>query len=86
MTISENVAVVKENIARAAERAGRSPSEITLLAASKMNDASRIREAFAAGITVVGGNRVKARREKNALGADAGAHLHFIGYLQKSKA
>ena len=54
MTISENVAVVKENIARAAERAGRSPSEITLLAACKMNDVSRIREAFSAGITVFG--------------------------------
>lgn len=86
MTISENVAVVKENIARAAERAGRSPSEITLLAACKMNDVSRIREAFAAGITVFGENRVQEMLEKNALGAYAGARLHFIGHLQKNKA
>ena len=69
MTISENVAVVKENIALAAVRAGRSPSEITLLAASKMNDVSRIREAFDAGISVFGENRVQERLEKNALGA-----------------
>ena len=86
MTISENVALVRENIARAAERAGRSPSEITLLAASKMNDASRIREAFHAGITVFGENRVQEMLEKNALGAYAGARLHFIGHLQKNKA
>ncbi len=86
MTISENVSVVKENIARASERAGRSPSEITLLAACKMNDASRIREAFSAGITVFGENRVQEMLEKNALGAYAGAHLHFIGHLQKNKA
>ena len=86
MTVSENVALVKENIARAAKRAGRSPSEITLLAASKMNDASRIREAFHAGITVFGENRVQEMLEKNALGAYAGARLHFIGHLQKNKA
>ena len=60
MTISENVTIVKENIARAAVRSGRSPSEITLLAACKMNDASRIREAFDAGITVFGENRANS--------------------------
>ena len=86
MTISENVAVVKENIALAAVRAGRSLSEITLLAASKMNDVSRIREAFDAGISVFGENRVQEMLEKNALGAYTGARLHFIGHLQKNKA
>jgi hypothetical protein len=86
MTIAENVAVVKENIALAAARAGRSPSEITLLAASKMNDVSRIREAFDAGISVFGENRVQEMLEKNTLGAYAGARLHFIGHLQKNKA
>ena len=66
MTISENVTIVKENISRAAVRSGRSPSEITLLAACKMNDASRIREAFDAGITVFGENRVQEMLDKNA--------------------
>ena len=86
MTISENVSLVKEKLALAAARAGRSPSEITLLAASKMNDVARIREAFDAGITVFGENRVQEMLEKNALGAYAGASLHFIGHLQKNKA
>lgn len=86
MTIAENIAAVRENIALAAARAGRSPSDITLLAASKTNDASRIREAFAAGVTVFGENRVQEMLEKNTQGAYAGAHLHFIGHLQKNKA
>ncbi len=86
MTISDNIIQVRQQISLAAQRSGRDPAGITLLAASKMNDASRIREAFAAGITVFGENRVQEMLEKNALGAYDGAHLHFIGHLQKNKA
>ena len=46
MSITENVALVKENIARAARAAGRDPGEILLVAATKMNDADRVREAI----------------------------------------
>ena len=49
MTIAENVALVRENIVRAARAAGRDPAGIRLVAASKTNDASRVREAIAAG-------------------------------------
>ena len=86
MTISDNVALVKEQLALAARKAGRDPSDIILLAASKMNDASRVREAFEAGIEYFGENRVQEMTEKAALGAYNGAHLHFIGHLQKNKA
>ena len=85
MTITENVAEVKRKIAAAAERAGRAPSEIMLVAASKMNDASRVREAVAAGVDACGENRVQEMLEKNALGAYEGVPLHFIGHLQKNK-
>ena len=85
MTITENVAEVKRKIAAAAERAGRAPSEIMLVAASKMNDASRVREAIAAGVDACGENRVQEMLEKNALGAYEGVPLHFIGHLQKNK-
>lgn len=86
MTVSENIAAIKEKLALAAARAGRSPAEITLLAASKMNDASRVREAYEAGISFFGENRVQEMLEKHSLGAYEGAHLHFIGHLQKNKA
>ena len=84
-TIAENVAAVRARIAAAAARAGRAPSEILLVAASKTNDASRVREAIAAGVDACGENRVQEMLEKCALGAYEGAPLHFIGHLQKNK-
>lgn len=85
MTIFDNVALVRQQLVQAAKQAGRDPSQIMLLAASKMNDASRIREAFHAGVRIFGENRVQEMTEKNSLGAYQGAHLHFIGHLQKNK-
>ena len=85
MSIAENVAAVKENIAAAALRCGRSPDEIKLVAATKMNDAERVRQAIEAGVDICGENRVQELQEKYALGAYEGCPLHFIGHLQKNK-
>ena len=85
MSISENVAGIRVQIAAAARAAGREPEEITLVAASKMNDAARVREAIAAGVDACGENRVQEMLEKQAQGAYEGAPLHFIGHLQKNK-
>lgn len=86
MSIAENLAQVQAKIARAAERAGRDPGEILLVGATKMNDASHVREAIAAGLPCCGENRVQELLEKNEAGAYEGAALHFIGTLQKNKA
>ena len=59
MSIAENVLRVKKNIALAAERSGRAPSKVLLCAATKMNDADRVREAIAAGVDICGENRVQ---------------------------
>ena len=85
MSIGENVARIRAQIAEAALAAGRDPAEITLVAASKMNDAARVREAIAAGVDACGENRVQEMLEKQAQGAYEGAPLHFIGHLQKNK-
>ena len=85
MSISENVAKIREQIAAAARAAGREPGDILLVAASKMNDAQRVREAIAAGVDACGENRVQEMLEKQAQGAYEGAPLHFIGHLQKNK-
>ena len=50
MSIRENIQQVRENIAAAALSAGRRPEDITLVGASKMNDAAACREAIAAGV------------------------------------
>lgn len=85
MTIAENVARVRAEIAAAAIAAGRDPKEITLVAASKMNDADRVREAIAAGVDACGENKVQEFLEKDALGAYDGCPKHFIGHLQRNK-
>ena len=85
MSIADNVARIRAEMAAAAREAGKDPAEITLVAASKMNDAERVREAIAAGVDVCGENRVQEMLEKQAQGAYEGAPLHFIGHLQKNK-
>ena len=83
--ISKNTASVLARVSAAAAAAGRDVSDITVVAASKMNDADRVREAFASGITVFGENRVQEMLEKLRLDAYSGAKLHFIGRLQRNK-
>ena len=85
MSIAENIAQVRANIAAAAREAGRDPGEITLVGASKMNDAAACREAIAAGIDVLGENRVQEMTQKLSEHAYDGAPLHFIGHLQRNK-
>jgi hypothetical protein len=85
MTIAENIAQVRANIAAAAAEVGRDPREITLVGASKMNDAAACREAIAAGIDVLGENRVQEMTAKLQDHAYDGAPLHFIGHLQRNK-
>ena len=85
MNIAENVAAIKNELAAAEREAGLAPGAVCLVAASKMNDASRVREAIEAGIAVCGENRVQEMLEKNGQNAYAGAELHFIGHLQKNK-
>lgn len=85
MSITENVAVVRRQIAEAAIAAGRDPKEILLCAATKMNDAEAVREAIRAGVDICGENRVQELLQKDAQNAYAGVPLHFIGRLQTNK-
>ena len=84
--IAENVARIREEMARAEAQAGRPAGQVKLLAATKMNDARHIQAAIAAGVDLCGENRVQELQEKLPQGAYAGAPLHFIGHLQKNKA
>ena len=85
MSIAENVARIKEEMARAAIAAGRDPKDIRLCAATKMNDAAAVREAIAAGVDCCGENRVQELTAKQAQDAYDGAPVHFIGHLQTNK-
>jgi hypothetical protein len=83
--ITENVKIVREKMAEAAIRAGVNPESIALVAATKMNDADRVREAVKAGIDAAGENRVQELLQKNEQGAYEGVPIHLIGHLQKNK-
>lgn len=83
--IAENIAAIRARMEEAARRAGRDPKEILLCAATKMNDATRVREAIAAGVDCCGENRVQELVQKSAEHAYDGAPVHFIGHLQTNK-
>ena len=85
MSIAENVARIRAEMASAAIAAGRDPSEILLCAATKMNDAEAVREAIRAGVDCCGENRVQELTAKLADNAYEGAPVHFIGHLQTNK-
>lgn len=85
MSIAENVARVRAQMAQAALRCGRNPEEIKLCAATKMNDAEAVRQAIAAGVDCCGENRVQELTMKLSENAYTGAPVHFIGHLQTNK-
>ena len=83
--IAEKVQEIRRRMAQAALAAGRRPEEILLCAATKMNDAERVRQAVAAGVDCCGENRVQELVQKSAEHAYDGAPVHFIGHLQTNK-
>ena len=85
MSIQENIERIRREIDAAARETGRTGADITLVGASKMNDAAACQEAIAAGIDVLGENRVQEMTAKLAQHAYDGAPLHFIGHLQRNK-
>jgi pyridoxal phosphate enzyme (YggS family) len=85
MSVGENLKIVMDRIASAAKRSGRDPSSVRLVVVTKTIDHGRIREAVAAGASILGENRVQEAKEKiEALGKLASWHL--IGHLQTNKA
>lgn len=82
--IAANLEQVRERIARAAQRAGRRPEEVCLVAVTKNVDVPRILAALAAGVTDLGENRVQeAKLKRPAL--QAAVRWHLVGTLQTNK-
>lgn len=82
--VVENLAEVKERIAAAAVRVGRSAQEVTLVAVSKTWPVDHIQKAVSAGQRVFGENKLQEGQEKiPAMSAEL--EWHFIGGLQRNK-
>ncbi len=75
---------VLERIATACGRAGRSPDEVTLVAVSKTVAAEALRDAVAAGLDLLGENRVQEGAAKAP--EVPGARWQLVGPLQSNKA
>lgn len=84
--IANRVAAIRERISAAAQRAGRDPSEITLVVVTKTQPIARIEQAIAAGIVHLGENRVQEALPKIAALQHARPTWHLIGHLQRNKA
>lgn len=84
--LTDNLARVRERVRQAAERAGRDPDEVTIVAVTKGVDADVVQAALDAGITDVGENRVQEARSKfPQLQLNPGVRRHMIGHLQTNK-
>ena len=86
MTIADRWREVRSRVDAACERAGRAPSEVTIVAVSKLHPARAVDEAAAAGATDFGENYVQELVTKRAQITAPTARWHYIGRLQSNKA
>ena len=77
---------VRQRIALAANRSGRVPNDITLVAVSKTHPAPVIAQAIAWGVTDLGENKVQEAEIKIGQIGESGVRWHLIGHLQGNKA
>jgi pyridoxal phosphate enzyme (YggS family) len=84
-TIAEHVQLVLSKIRSAADKVGRPPGSIRLVAATKTVTVDRIREGIDGGLSILGENRVQEAVPKIAALTQAPVRWHFIGQLQRRK-
>jgi pyridoxal phosphate enzyme (YggS family) len=86
VSVAENLASLREQIAECATHAGRDPGDVSLVVVTKEVDVDRVREAIDAGVRDFGENRAQELLPKaRELGARLGVQWHFIGRLQRNK-
>ena len=84
-SIADRVRDILSSIRAAAEKSGRDPRRVRLVAATKTVPAERIREGIDAGLSILGENRVQEALPKIDALAQTQARWHFIGQLQRRK-
>lgn len=83
-SIHENLKQVRDRVAAAADRAGRDPEAVRIVAVSKTKPVSLILEAIDAGVTEIGENQLQEARAKYDQ-IDRPVKWHFVGHLQRNK-
>jgi len=85
MTLRDSYERVLERVNNAALRAGRSPGEVRLMAVTKTVGEPVIAQAIAAGVRLLGENRVQELARKRSALDLSGCEMHLIGHLQSNK-
>jgi len=83
--LEANLRSIRQAITRSAERAGRDPGDVVLVAVTKTLPVERIREAIRLGLTKLGENRVQEALPKIEEIGPADVDWHLIGHLQTNK-
>jgi pyridoxal phosphate enzyme (YggS family) len=84
-SVGTNLETIRQTIARRAERAGRDPRDVVVVAVTKGFPVERIREALALGLRILGENRVQEALAKIDEIGPADVDWHLIGHLQTNK-
>jgi PLP dependent protein len=88
--IAHNLTRVRERIAQAAQRSGREPTDVTLIAITKTHPAESVVTAYQAGVRHFGENRVEEGTTKipavQAAIAGPRPKWHMVGHIQSRKA
>ncbi len=84
-SMKDRIRSVLEQVERSAERCGRDPREIRIVAVSKTHPPQLIREAYEAGLRVFGENRVQEAEAKITELRDLDLEWHLVGHLQTNK-
>jgi len=82
--VAANYRKIIDRISEAAQRAGRNPREIKLLAAAKSQSVELVQAAIAAGVRIIGENYVQEAESKRQVISDT-VEWHMIGHLQRNK-
>lgn len=83
--IEENLKIIRNDIAEAAIRSGRSPEEINLMAVTKTVESRFINKAIDCGISLIGENKVQELLLKEPELNLNDCRAHLIGHLQSNK-
>ena len=82
--LSEILEDVNATVAAACAKAGRRPEDVEIVAVTKTHGPEVVREAWEAGLGIVGENKVQEAAWKQPLSV-SGPEWHLIGHLQKNK-
>jgi hypothetical protein len=86
MTLAKNARILRERVAAAAQRAGRQPEDVRIIAVTKTVAVESLRAAHALGFDTFGENRVQEAEEKIAALRELDLRWELIGHLQTNKA